>query len=135
MARGRKNVDELLLKALACGATVESAARAANVGVATVYRRKNDPKFFKRLLDMFGETNTRTRYMLNAIGPESVKNLADLQKESAPYPTRLGAVRIALELGLKYSEAGEFRDRLAAIEQVLKITPQPARRIILPGES
>jgi len=135
MARGRKNVDELLLRALACGVTVETAARAANVGVATVYRRKKNPQFMQRLLDLLEETNTRTRYMLNALGPESVKNLARLQKETAPYPTQLGAVRSALELGLKYAEAGEFRERLAAVEEMLRTNQSPPKRIILPGES
>jgi len=37
--RGRKNADQLLLMALACGATVEAAARSAGISQATVYRR------------------------------------------------------------------------------------------------
>jgi hypothetical protein len=132
---GRRSADDVLLKALACGATVETAARTAGVSESTVYRRKRDPKFNQRLLDLLEETAGRTKNMLNAIGPESVKNLAALQKETAPYPTRLGAVRTALELGLKYSEAGEFRERLAAVERLLKAVTKPAKRIILPGES
>jgi hypothetical protein len=125
----------MLLKALACGATVETAARAAGVGERTVYRRKKDPKFMQRLLELLEETNTRTRYMLTAIGPDTVKRLAGLQKETAPYPTQLGAVRTALEFGLKYAEAGEFRERLAAVEEMLRTNQSPPKRIILPGES
>src|SRR5262249_32605480 len=50
MARGRRNTaDEQLLMALACGATVEAAARAAHVSVSTAYRRLREPAFCQRL--------------------------------------------------------------------------------------
>jgi hypothetical protein len=133
--RGGRNVDEVLLKALACGATVEAAVRTAGVGEATVYRRKRDPKFNRRLQELKTEMALRTASMLNAIGTESVKNLMALQKESVPYATRLGAVRAALELGLRYRVEGELEQRLAALETLLEGQKKPASRIIVPGES
>jgi hypothetical protein len=44
----RKAVDRVLLQALACGATVENAARKAGVCERTVYRRLEDPAFGRR---------------------------------------------------------------------------------------
>jgi hypothetical protein len=50
MARTRKiAADKALLTALACGATVEQAARKAGLGERTVYRRLDDPEFLQRL--------------------------------------------------------------------------------------
>jgi len=43
--RGRKEADEALLQALACGATVETAAQRAGIGERTAYRRLADPEF------------------------------------------------------------------------------------------
>jgi hypothetical protein len=47
--RGRKDADEALLVALACGATVEGAARQAGVSRRTAHRRLADPAFLRRL--------------------------------------------------------------------------------------
>ena len=41
--RGRKNADDAVLLALACGATVAQAAHRAGVSERTVYRRLKDP--------------------------------------------------------------------------------------------
>lgn len=61
MAGGsRKNADEALLLALACGATVESAARSAGVAERTAYRRLNDPAFRRRLQDLRADMVQRT---------------------------------------------------------------------------
>jgi hypothetical protein len=39
---GRRNADQVLATALACGATIEAAARNVNLSKATVYRRMQD---------------------------------------------------------------------------------------------
>jgi len=45
----RKKNEESLLLALACGATVEAAARQCGFSDRTVYRRLQEPEFKKRL--------------------------------------------------------------------------------------
>jgi len=46
--QGRRHADAALRLALACGATVENAARAAGVSERTLYRRLKDPVFTSR---------------------------------------------------------------------------------------
>jgi hypothetical protein len=49
MARGKRNADEQLLLALACGASDEQAALKSGLSVRTVYRRKAEPEFQRRI--------------------------------------------------------------------------------------
>jgi hypothetical protein len=49
MPRGRRDIDDHLIAALTCGATLEVAAQKVQVSLATVRRRMQDPKFKKRL--------------------------------------------------------------------------------------
>ena len=114
--RGRKHADQLLLMAaLACGATVEAAARSAGISQATAYRRQQDPEFCKKLEQMKAEMVQRTSGMLTASGMESVKTLLELQK-SAPPAVRLGAARSVLEIGMKVRERADLEERLATLE-------------------
>jgi hypothetical protein len=47
--RGRRQADDMILMALACGATLEAAAAKAGVSKTTVQRRMQDPAFKARL--------------------------------------------------------------------------------------
>jgi hypothetical protein len=115
--KGRKNADQLLLMALACGATGEAAARAAGLSQATVYRRLQDNEFCKNLEQTKSEMVQRTAGMLTASGMESVKTLMELQKPAAPPAVRLGAARSVLEIGMKVREREDLEKRLIALEQ------------------
>jgi hypothetical protein len=115
--KGRKNADQLLLMALACGATGEAAARSAGLSQATVYRRIQDNGFCKKLERTKADMVQRTAGMLTASGMESVKTLMELQKPVAPPAVRLGAARSVLELGMKVREREDLEKRLAALEQ------------------
>jgi hypothetical protein len=117
--RGRRNADQVLILALACGATVEAAAHQAGVSPATVYRRKNDPQFLRRLHEARADMVQRTAGMLAGAGMESVKTLLTLQKEPAPFAVRLGAARAVLELGVKLREIVAVEERLRALEEQL----------------
>lgn len=119
--RGRRNADQILLKALACGATNEAAASQAGVSPATVYRRRQDPQFCKRLDELKSEMLQRTTAMLTASSMESVKTLIELQKPAVPFAVRLGAARSALEIGAKFRESAELEKRLQAIEEQLQL--------------
>jgi hypothetical protein len=118
MARnGRRSADEQLLMALACGVTVENAARQAGISPATAYRRLSNPAFRKRLTTLRADMVSRTAGTLTAAATEAVRTLLDLLKNSASPAVRLGAARSVLELGLKVREVAEMEERLAALEQ------------------
>jgi hypothetical protein len=118
MARhGKKDIDDRLLAALACGATPEAAARAVGVSPRTAYRRLADPAFRQRLQGLRSDMVQRTAGALTAAGAEAVRALLALLREAAPAAVRLGAARSVLELGVKLREAAELEERLAALEE------------------
>jgi hypothetical protein len=47
--KGKRNADQRLLLALACGATVEGAARQCGISESTVYRRLADEDFRRQI--------------------------------------------------------------------------------------
>jgi len=113
----RKKEGETLVLALACGATVEAAARQADVSDRTVYRRLQDPKFRTQVRDARAEMVKRSAGMLTAAAGESVRTLLALQKAPTPPAVRLGAARAVLELGIKVREMVELEARIEALEQ------------------
>jgi hypothetical protein len=116
----RKGADRALLQALACGASVEHAARKAGLSERTAYRRLADPAFLEQLEQLRAEMVQRTAALLTGAGMASVKTLLDLQADAAvPATVRRHAARDILELGLRFREAGEIEQRLAAIEEQL----------------
>jgi Homeodomain-like domain len=112
----RKKAEDALLLALACGATVEQAARQCRLSARTVYRRLADADFRRRLQALRADMVQRTAGMLTAASGEGVKTLLALLKEATPPATRLGAARAVLELGVKFRETVELEERLAALE-------------------
>jgi hypothetical protein len=120
--RGRRNVDQLLLMALACGATIEVAAQTAHVSPATVYRRKQDPEFCQQLQQYSAEMVQRMAGMLTGAGGEAIKTLLSLMKETAPAAVRLGAARAVLDGVIKFRELAGFEERLAALEEQVALS-------------
>jgi hypothetical protein len=118
MARQKKHrTDPRLLLALACGATVESAARQAGVSESTVYRRLADPDFRQQLHTVRSDMVQRTAGALTAAATEAVRTLLELQKPAVPAAVRLGAARAVLEIGVKLREVAELEERLTVLEQ------------------
>jgi hypothetical protein len=115
----RKKAEDALLLALACGASVESAARQCRLSERTVYRRLAEPAFQARLHQVRAEMVERTAGMLTAAGGEAVKTLLALLKDEVAAATRLGAARAILELGLRLRETAELAERIAALEAKL----------------
>jgi hypothetical protein len=115
--RGRRNADDMLMLALACGATLENAAAQAGVSKSTVRRRAKDPEFQAQVQALRADMVQRTSGALTAAGTESVRTLLDLQKPTAPPPVRLGAAKAVLEIGMKVREMAELQQRLAALEE------------------
>jgi hypothetical protein len=119
----RKKADTQLLLALACGATVEQAARQCGLTARTVYRRLEDDGFRRQIQDLRTEMVQRTAATLTAAGSESVKTLLTLQQPTVAPAVRLGAARAVLEIGIKLREVADLEQRLAALEQLLAATP------------
>ena len=119
MAKVKRNEDQLLL-ALACGASVEQAARQAGVHPQTARRRLHDPAFQGRLDALRTEMVTRSAAMLTAAGVESVRTLVELQKSPTAPATRLQAAKAVLDLGVKLRALAELEALLAGIGERLK---------------
>lgn len=117
MARGKRNADQQLLLALACGASDEQAARTSGLSLRTVYRRKQEPDFQRQLRGARSDMLRRAVGILTAGTIESAKTLVLLQKDAVPYPTRLGAARSVLEKAMKLGEYAELEERLTALEE------------------
>jgi hypothetical protein len=123
--RGRRNADEMLLMALACGATVEAAAAKAGISKVTAKRRLADPEFQNRLKEFKSDMVQRAAATLTAAGSESVKTLVVLQQSSVPHAVRLGAAKATIELGIKMREVTDLEARLAALEQQMAMNTPP----------
>jgi hypothetical protein len=109
--------DDALALALACGATIEGAARQAGCGARTAYRRLRDPAFAARVRDLRADMVRRASGLLTAAAAEAVRTLLALQKDGVPPATRLGAARAVIELGIKVRELSDLEDRVSLLER------------------
>jgi hypothetical protein len=114
--KSRQKSDAKLLLVLACGATVEQAAKQTNTSERTIYRRLGDPAFRRELDAMRSDFVQRVSGSLTASGSEAVKTLIGLLHTSVAPAVRLGASRAILELGIKVREVAELDRRLTEIE-------------------
>jgi hypothetical protein len=117
----RKKAEDALLLALACGATVENAARQCGLSERTAYRRLGEPEFRQRLQQLRTDMIQRTAGALTAAATEAVRTLLELQKAATPPATRLGAARSVLEIGIKLRESADLVERLSALERQLGV--------------
>jgi hypothetical protein len=124
----QKSADRMLLQALACGATVENAARKAGMSERTAYRRLSDPVFLEQLEKLRAEMVQRTSGMLTGAGMGAVKVLVELQNDAAvPAGVRRRAARDVLEMGLRFREVAHWEQRLVEIETQLAGGSLPQR--------
>jgi AcrR family transcriptional regulator len=123
--RGRRQADDMILMALACGATLEAAAAKAGVSKTTVQRRLQDPEFKARLQEIRSDMVKRNASTLTAASGEAIKTLLSLQQPTSPPAVRLGAARSVLEIGIKMREIADVEERLAALEQQMTMNNPP----------
>lgn len=116
----RRKADQPLLLALACGASVEAAARQCGISQRTVYRRLADESFRRELAALRADMVQRTAGALTAAATEAVRTLLELLKAPTPAAARLGAARAVLEVGVKLRELAELETRLAVLEERLR---------------
>jgi len=117
--QGKRLQDHHLLMALACGATLENAARQCGLSESTARRRLREPAFAQQLQEIRAGMIERTAATLTAAGGEAVKALVSLLAASTPPPVRLGSARTVLEMGVKYRELADMEQRVRALEQRL----------------
>ena len=115
--RSAKVTDESLLKLLACGATVESAARKLGVTERTVYRRLAKPGFKERLRALRNDLAERNANTASALAPEALKTLLDLMSAVQPPTVRLRASDTVLRMGISLQDHADLAKRVTALEQ------------------
>jgi hypothetical protein len=121
-----KQADQALLLALACGATVENAARKAGISERTAYRRLDNAAFVQQLQQVRADMVQRTAGMLTGAGLGAVKTLVELQQDGGVSATvRRRAARDLLELAIKYRET-DLEERVASLEEGL-VNPDASR--------
>jgi len=119
-----QEATKVLLQALACGATVENAARKAGLTERTAYRRLADPEFAKQVQQQRADMVQRTLGMLTGAGISSVKTLLDLQQDAAvPAAVKRRAAHDVLELARKYRESAAWEERILTLEKALVSSP------------
>ncbi len=117
MNAGKQAKDDSAILALACGATVETAAQKAGISKRTLQRRQKDPKFQRQIQVIRGDMVQRLAGTMTAAGTEAMKTMLDLLKGNTPANVRFSAAKALLELGPKYREISDFEGRLATLEQ------------------
>ena len=115
-----KQAEQALLLALACGATVENAARKAGISERTAYRWLDKAAFVQQLQRLRVEMVQRTAGMLTGACPGAVKTLVDLQQDGTVSATvRRLAARDVLEFAITYREKTDLEGRVATLEEGL----------------
>ena len=115
-ANRKQKRDIVLVLALSCGSTPESAAQRAGVSVRTVYRRLADPTFCVQIDEARMAHALRTADMLAAAGATAIKTLVNLVDSATSESVRLGAARAVIELSLKLRENVDLAQRVRTLE-------------------
>jgi hypothetical protein len=116
----KKKADDLLVLALACGASPESAAQKAGVSVRTVYRRQADPAFRAQVNEVRADLVRRAASLFTAASMPAIKTITTLQESANSEAVRLAAARATIELGCRLRENVELTERLTALEARLE---------------
>jgi hypothetical protein len=125
-ARLQGKAEERLIQTLACGASIEGAARECGASSRTVHRRLADPEFRRRVQQIRSDMMQRIAGSLTAASTEAMRTLLELMKPTVSPTIRLGAARTVLECAMRMNEFTELEDRVAEME---KEPAEPQRRI------
>jgi hypothetical protein len=115
----RQRLEHQLLLALACGATIEVAARTLGVSESTVRRRVREKRFAARLTQMRSEMSVRVADQLTAASTEGARTMVELMKQGNPPSVRLGASKAVVELSMRARENADLQHRMAELERRL----------------
>src|SRR5437868_9675497 len=90
---GRRDVDELIIAALAAGASYEEAGKAARVSKSTVRRRMTDPNFRAEVSQARHDLVETLRARLIRAAPSAIERLERLSADAESESVRLSAAR------------------------------------------
>ena len=116
--------DDVLLLALAKGATVRSAAEQAGISEATAFRRLRDAAFVAELNRVRGELWNAALGKLTQASSKAVDRLTMLIDDGESDSVRLAASVKLLELGTRLRDSVEFATRLERLEGTNESTRQ-----------
>jgi hypothetical protein len=121
--KGRKNVEALLVTALAAGGSPDAAANHAGCSRRTVFRRLQEPSFRAKVEQARANLVQRTVGKLSALGGLAADGLQGLLKDESG-TVRLGATRTVLE----YLFRSAHVDTLARLVEQLQEELERVRR-------
>lgn len=114
-----ENRDDLLVTALARGASVEEAAGTSRLSARTVYRRLQEKNFRARVSKMRNRICDQTVGQLSAASIQAATTLVELL-DSGSDSIRLAAARTILEQSTKLRETCELVARVGELEEMLE---------------
>ena len=121
---GRSRSDELIVAAVASGASFTEASAAAGVSRSTVARRMRDPEFRAEVIKARAEVVEAVKGRLLHAAPAAIRTLEEVGASgSAPPAARVAAAKVVLEhavgrrspLDLESATAGDFHAALRAV--------------------
>jgi hypothetical protein len=117
--KGKKDIDEQLKLALACGGTVADAARTVNCCEKTVRRRMADETFRQGVAALRAEMVSRAVGRLSALGTLAADTLHQLLS-SGNESIRLSAARSALDFMLRGHEMETLAKEVEELRRVVE---------------
>lgn len=115
---GRHSADEALALAIASGVTVAEAAHLAGIGERTAYRRRAEPAFRKRVLELRSGMLDRALGRMADGMVEAADKLRSLLNAGSEAVQLQAAARL-LELGWKARERVDLEAEIAELESQL----------------
>lgn len=110
------------VEALLAEPTASAAAKACKVAESTIYRWLGEPAFNEALRQARTRLLDTTLTRLQSASGAAVDTLRDILRDKlAPAAVKVSAARAILEFAIKGKEILETEERLAAIEQALKL--------------
>lgn len=110
------------IEALLTEPTTRSAAEAAKVSEATIFRWLAEPVFAAMYREARGRLLESTLTALQAASADAVTCLRDvINDKAAQVSARVSAAKTVLELGLKAREVLEVEERLAYLEKAFEV--------------
>jgi hypothetical protein len=117
-----RRADDLLVAAIAAGASQREAARQAGVSERTAHRRWADPNFRRRVLEARSEIRCQAVGRLTSQSNKATETLAkgmDAKSESVRVSAARAVLKIGQELGGRQEENALLIEQLAEFKAAL----------------
>jgi len=117
-----RRADDLLVAAIAGGATQREAARHAGVSESTVKRRLQDQDFFRRVLEARAEIRCESVGQLTANSKKAIDTLVkamEAKSESVRIVAAKAILRFQLDMGARAEENAQLAEQLANLKAAM----------------